>query len=63
MTPRSTYQREGAPMAKKSMTQDLHETKWKVHRDLADSPGLRFARDYYSGYDWSQVEWVTVKVG
>ena len=50
-------------MAKKSITQDLHGTKWKVHQDLADSPGLRFAQEYFSGYDWSRVEWVTVRVG
>jgi hypothetical protein len=50
-------------MVKKSITQDLHGTKWKVHQDLADSPGLRFAQEYFSGYDWSRVEWVTVKVG
>jgi hypothetical protein len=50
-------------MARKSITQDLHGTKWKVHQDLADSPGLRFAQEYFSGYDWSQVEWVTVRVG
>jgi hypothetical protein len=50
-------------MAKKSITFDLHGTKWKVHQDLADSPGLRFAQEYFSGYDGSQVEWVTVKVG
>jgi hypothetical protein len=43
-------------MARKSITQDLHGTKWKVHLDLADSPGLRFAQEYFSGYDWSQVE-------
>jgi hypothetical protein len=50
-------------MARKSITYDLHGTKWKVHQDLADSPGLRFAQEYFSGYDWSQVEWVTLKVG
>ena len=50
-------------MASKSITQDLHGTKWKVHQDLADSPGLRFAQQYFSAYDWSQVEWVTIKVG
>lgn len=55
--------RERFPVAKKSITQDLHGTKWKVHQDLADSLGLRFAQEYFSGYDWSQVEWVTVKVG
>jgi hypothetical protein len=42
-------------MARKSITQDLHGTKWKVHQDLADSPGLRFAQEYFSGYDWSRV--------
>jgi hypothetical protein len=50
-------------MTRKSITQDLHGTEWKVHRNLADSPGLKFAQDYFSGYDWSQVEWVTIKVG
>jgi hypothetical protein len=49
-------------MARKSITQDLHGTKGKVHQDLADSPGLRFAQEYFSGYDWSQVEWVTLGV-
>jgi hypothetical protein len=37
-------------MARKSITYDPHGTKWKVHQDLADSPGLRFAQEYFSGY-------------
>jgi|SRR5215212_3004017 hypothetical protein len=52
-----------AIVAGKSMTYAALGTTWKVHRDLTDSPGLTFIQDYLSGYDFSELEWVTLKAG
>src|SRR5829696_498641 len=50
-------------VASKSITYEALGTTWKVHRELIDSPGLAFIQDYLSGYDFSKVEWVTLKAG
>jgi predicted nucleic acid-binding Zn ribbon protein len=38
-------------------------TTWKVSRELVDSRGLAFIQEYLSGYDLSEVEWITVRLG
>jgi predicted nucleic acid-binding Zn ribbon protein len=50
-------------VASKSITYEALGTTWKVHRDLSDSPGLAFIQDYLSHYDFSELEWVTLKAG
>ena len=42
-------------MAKKIVAYEALGTTWQVHRDLIDSPGLGFVRDYLSGYDYSKL--------
>jgi hypothetical protein len=37
--------------------------KWKVDKELQGSPGLAFIKDYLSGYDFSELEWITLKRG
>ena len=50
-------------MAKQTITYESLGTTWKVHRELIDSPGLTFIQDYLSGYDFSQLEWITLRLG
>jgi hypothetical protein len=50
-------------VAKQSVTYERYGTKWKVHRDLLDSPGLAFIQDYLKRYDLSKLQWVTLHHG
>ena len=36
---------------------------WRVDRALEDSEGLRWVRKQMETYDWSEVDWVTVRRG
>ena len=36
---------------------------WRVDRALEDSEGLRWVREQLETYDWSKVDWVTVRRG
>jgi predicted nucleic acid-binding Zn ribbon protein len=50
-------------VASNSITCEAIGTAWKVHREFIDSPGLAFIQDYFSGYDFSELEWVTLNAG
>ena len=36
---------------------------WRVDKVLEDSEGLRWVRERLGAYDWSKVDWITVKRG
>jgi len=36
---------------------------WRVDRVLEDSEGLRWVREQLETYDWSKVDWITVRRG
>ena len=36
---------------------------WRVDRALEDSEGLRWVREQLETYDWSKVDWITVRSG
>jgi len=36
---------------------------WRVDRALEDSEGLRWIRDRLGAYDWSKVDWISVRRG
>ena len=36
---------------------------WRVDKALEDSEGLRWVRERLAAYDWSKVDWVTVRRG
>jgi hypothetical protein len=36
---------------------------WQVDRALEDSEGLRWVREQLETYDWSKVDWITVRRG
>jgi hypothetical protein len=36
---------------------------WRVDKALADSEGLRWIRERLEAYDWSKVDWVSVRRG
>ena len=36
---------------------------WRVDEALEDSEGLRWVRAYLEAYDWSKVDWITVRRG
>ncbi len=38
-------------------------TLWRVDKALEDSEGLRWAREQLGAYDWSKVDWITVRRG
>ena len=36
---------------------------WRVDKALEDSEGLRWVREQLLAYDWSKVDWITVRYG
>jgi hypothetical protein len=36
---------------------------WRVDEALEDSEGLRWIREWLGAYDWSKVDWITVRRG
>src|SRR3712207_64365 len=36
---------------------------WRVDKALEDSEGLRWVRERLGAYDWSKVDWITVRRG
>ena len=36
---------------------------WRVDKALEDSEGLRWVRERLGAYDWSEVDWITVRRG
>ena len=34
---------------------------WRVDKALEDSEGLRWVRERLAAYDWSKLDWVTVR--
>ena len=36
---------------------------WRVGNALEDSEGLRWFRERLGAYDWSKVDWVTIRRG
>ena len=36
---------------------------WRVDKALGDSEGLRWVRERLGAYDWSRVDWITVRRG
>lgn len=42
-------------------THGVWGTQWKVQKDLLELPGLAFIRRYLALYDFSQLEWITVR--
>jgi hypothetical protein len=36
---------------------------WRVDKALADSEGLGWVREWLDAYDWSKVDWITVRRG
>src|SRR5918998_5756911 len=36
---------------------------WRVDKALEDSEGLRWVRERLEAYDWSKVDWITVRRG
>ena len=36
---------------------------WRVDKALEDSEGLRWVREQLGAYDWSKVDWITVRRG
>ncbi len=36
---------------------------WQVDKTLDDSEGVRWVREQLGGYDWSKVDWITVRRG
>jgi predicted nucleic acid-binding Zn ribbon protein len=44
-----------------TVTRGVWGTQWKVEKELRDSPGLAFVRRYLSFYDFSQLEWITLR--
>jgi hypothetical protein len=36
---------------------------WRVERALEGSEGLRWVREQLGAYDWSKVDWITIRRG
>jgi Ribonuclease G/E len=36
---------------------------WRVDKDLVDSEGLKWVRKQLEDYEWSKVDWITVRRG
>jgi hypothetical protein len=39
------------------------DTLWRMDKALENSEGLRWIREHLEAYDWSRVDWVTVRRG
>jgi predicted nucleic acid-binding Zn ribbon protein len=48
-------------VASKTVTRGVWGTRWRVEKEFRDSAGLAFARRYLSLFDYSQLEWITLR--
>ena len=55
--PQRNVARKSAPR----VTRGVWGTRWKVQKDLRELPGLAFIRWYLTRFDFSQLEWITVR--
>ena len=55
--PQRNVARKTAP----SVSRGVWGTRWKVQKDLRELPGLAFIWWYLSRFDFSQLEWITVR--
>jgi predicted nucleic acid-binding Zn ribbon protein len=48
-------------VASKTVTRGVWGTRWRVDKELRDSAGLAFVRRHLSAFDYSQLEWITLR--
>jgi predicted nucleic acid-binding Zn ribbon protein len=48
-------------VASKTVTRGVWGTEWRVEKEFQDSPGLAFVRRYLSCFNYSDLEWITLR--
>jgi predicted nucleic acid-binding Zn ribbon protein len=59
--PKDPPQRDAARKTAPRATHGVWGTQWKVEKEFRDSPGLAFIRRHLSLYDYSQLEWLSLR--